>query len=87
VKESSSSEDEERSITRPFLEGPPYSNTGEWGRREEISNGDPDGGGDLDGADGGVLALLGEGLPTVVGERGRLVPLLSSNNVKQGEEG
>jgi hypothetical protein len=44
-------------------------NTGEQGRHEEISDGDPGGGGDPDGAGGGVLALLVEGLPS--GERER----------------
>jgi hypothetical protein len=52
-------------------------NTGEQGRCEEISE-DPGGGGDLDGADGGVLASLGEELPSAKGERECLVPLLSS---------
>jgi hypothetical protein len=56
----------------------PYSNTSEQGWREEISDGDPGGCGDLDGTDGGVLASLGEGLPSVEGERERLVSLLSS---------
>jgi hypothetical protein len=35
---SSSSEDEERSITGTFPEGPPCSNTSERGRREETSD-------------------------------------------------
>jgi hypothetical protein len=60
---SSSSEDEDRSITEAFPESP-CSNTSEQGRREEISDGDPSGGGDPDGVGGGVLALLGEGLPS-----------------------
>jgi hypothetical protein len=47
-----------------------------------ISNGDPGRGGDPDGADGGVLASLGEGLPSAEGERGCLVPLLSSIDSK-----
>jgi hypothetical protein len=74
---SSSSKDEDRSITGAFPE-PPYSNTGEKGRHEEISDGDPDGGGDPDDADGGVLVSLGDGLPSLEGEHERLVPLLSS---------
>jgi hypothetical protein len=75
----SPSEDKERSIIRTFLEEPPCSNTGEQGRRDEIFDGDPGGGGDPDGADGGVFASLGEGLPSAEGERPRLMPLLSSN--------
>jgi hypothetical protein len=43
-----------------------------------ISDGDPGDDGDPDGTDVGVLASLGEGLPSVEGERERLVPLLSS---------
>jgi hypothetical protein len=54
------------------------SNTGKQGRREEISDRDPGSGGDLDGTGGGVLVSLGEGLPSVEGEREHLVPLLSS---------
>jgi hypothetical protein len=57
--------------------GTPYSNTGEHGRCEETSNGDPSGGGDPEGADGGIGALLRDGLPSLE-ERARLVPLLSS---------
>jgi hypothetical protein len=75
---SSPSEDEDRLITGAFPEPPPRSNTSEEGWREEISDGDPSGGGDPDGVDGGVLASLGEGLPSAEGERKRLVPLLSS---------
>jgi hypothetical protein len=74
----SSSEDEERSTTGAFPEGPPYSNIGECGRREETSDGDPSSGGDPEGAGGGVGALLGDGLPSLEGERTHLVPLLSS---------
>jgi hypothetical protein len=33
---------------------------------------------DLEGANGGVGAPLGDGLPSLEGERERLVPLLSS---------
>jgi hypothetical protein len=40
TKKSSSSEDEESSITGMFPEGPPCSNTSERGRHEEISDGD-----------------------------------------------
>jgi hypothetical protein len=53
---SSSFEDKDRSITGAFSEDPPNSNSGEQGRRKEISNGDPDGGGDTDGTDGGGLS-------------------------------
>jgi hypothetical protein len=74
----SSSEDEERSTTGVFLEDPPCSNTGEWGRREETSDGDVSGGGDPDGVDGGVLAPSSDGLPSLEGERACFVPLLSS---------
>jgi hypothetical protein len=56
---------------------PPYSNTNGQGRHE-VSNGDPGDGGDPDGAKGGVLVSLGDGLPSLVGERECLVPLLSS---------
>jgi hypothetical protein len=44
----SSSNDEDRSTTGTFSEGPPCSNTGEQGQREEIFDGDPGGGGDRD---------------------------------------
>jgi hypothetical protein len=53
----------------------PCSNIDGQGRREEISDEDPGGGGDPDGADGGFLASLGEGLPSVEGERERLMHL------------
>jgi hypothetical protein len=36
----SSSEDKDRSTTGVFSEGPPCSNTGERGRREDTSDGD-----------------------------------------------
>jgi hypothetical protein len=75
---SSSSEDEERSIIGIFPEGPPCSNTGERGRCEEISDGDPGGGGDPNETGGGVLASLGDRHPSAEGEHERLVPLLSS---------
>jgi hypothetical protein len=57
----SSSEDEDRLIDHQSLPGapPPCSNTGEQGRREVISDGDPISGGDLDGTGRGVLASLG----------------------------
>jgi hypothetical protein len=57
---------------------PPCSNTNEQGRREEISNGDPGGGGDPDGTGGVVLVSLDDGLSSLEGERQCLVPLLSS---------
>jgi hypothetical protein len=75
---SSSSVDEDRSITGAFAKGPPCLNTGEQGQREEIFDGDPSGGGDPDGAGGGVLVSLGDGLPSLEGEHERLMPLLSS---------
>jgi hypothetical protein len=73
-----SSKDKERSIIRTFPEEPPCSNTSEQGWRDEISDGDPGGGGDPDGAGGGVLASLGEGLPSTDGERSHLMDLFSS---------
>jgi hypothetical protein len=79
----SSSEDKERSITRAFPEELPYSKTGEWGRWEEISDGDPGGGGDPDGAGGEVLVSLGEGFPSEEGESSRLMPLWSSIDGEQ----
>jgi hypothetical protein len=60
------------------MKGAPCSNTDERGQREVISDGDPSGGGDPDGIGGGVLVSLGEGLLSVEGEHGRLVPFLSS---------
>jgi hypothetical protein len=57
---------------------PPHSNTGEQGLREEISDGDPGGGGDPDGAGERVLTSLGEGLPFAEGDRERFVPILFS---------
>jgi hypothetical protein len=52
----------------------------------ETSGGDPSGGGDLDGADGGVRAPLGDELPSLEGARVCLVPLLSSIVHKRREE-
>jgi hypothetical protein len=71
----SSSENKERSIIGAFPEEPPYSKTGEQGQWEEISDGDPGGGGDPNGTDGGVLASLGEEFPSGEGERSHLMPL------------
>jgi hypothetical protein len=68
----------DRSITGAFPEGPPFSNIDKQGWREEISDGDPGGGGDPNDTDEGVLASLGGRLPSTEGERERLVPLLSS---------
>jgi hypothetical protein len=75
---SPSSEDEERSTNGAFPEDPPCSHTGERGRCEETSDGDVSGGGDPDGASGGVLSPSSNELPPLEGERARLVPLLSS---------
>jgi hypothetical protein len=72
-----SSKDEDRSTTRTFSEGSPCSNTDEPGRHEEISDGDPGGGGDLESVDGGIELPLGEEEPSLEGEPERLVPLLS----------
>jgi hypothetical protein len=79
----SSSEDEDRSTTGTFSEGPSCSNTGDQGQREEISDGDSGGGGDLDNASGGVEPPLDEEEPSLDGERERLVALLSSIVVKR----
>jgi hypothetical protein len=56
---------------------PPCSNTGEQGRCEEISDGDPSGSGDPDDTGGGVLASLSEGHPSMEGECSHLMFLLS----------
>jgi hypothetical protein len=48
------------------------------GQHEETSGGDVSSGGDPDGAGGGVLALSGDGLPSLEGDQARLVHLLSS---------
>jgi hypothetical protein len=74
----SSSKNEERSTIGAFSKGPSCLNTGEQWRHEETSNRDPSGGEDLDDVGGGVETLLGEDEPSFEGERGRLVPLLSS---------
>jgi hypothetical protein len=64
--------------------GSPYSNNSECGQHEETSawyfssNGDPE------GAGGGVLAPLGDGLFSLEIERARCVPLLSSIDCKRG---
>jgi hypothetical protein len=58
----------------------PCSNTGEQGRCDETTDGDPGGGGDPDDAGGGVSAASGKGLPSTEGERSRLMPLLFSNS-------
>jgi hypothetical protein len=50
----------------------------ERGQREETSGGDVNGGDDLEGAGGGVLAPSGDGLSSLEGKRVGLVPLLSS---------
>jgi hypothetical protein len=76
-----SSSKEERSTTGIFSKGPPCSKIDEQWRREETSNGDPGGDEDLDSADGGVEALLGDEEPSLEGERERLVSLLSSTVV------
>jgi hypothetical protein len=78
VMRSPSSEDEERSNTGTFLEDPLCSHTGERGQHEETSDGDISGGGDAEGAGGGVLAPSDNGLPSLEGERACLMPLLSS---------
>jgi hypothetical protein len=74
----SSSEDEDRSITRAFPLILPCSNTGEQGLHEEISDGDSGGGGDPNGVGGEVLTSLDEGFPSTEGEREHFMHLLSS---------
>jgi hypothetical protein len=61
---------------------PTCSNTGERGQHEETSGGDFSCGGDPEGASGGVLAPLGDGLPSLEGERTCLMPLLSCIDCK-----
>jgi hypothetical protein len=70
----SSSEYKERSIIGAFPEEPSCSKTSEQGQQEEIFDGDPGGGGDPDGVDGGVLVSLGKGFPSGEGERSCLMP-------------
>jgi hypothetical protein len=65
------------------LEGPPCSNTGEQGRCEETSEGDPSGGGDPNDTGGEVLVSLDGGLPSTEGESSHLRPFLSSIIGKQ----
>jgi hypothetical protein len=74
----SSFKDEDKSTAWTISEGPPCSNIDERERREEISDGDPSGGGDPDGVSGGIEPPLGEEEPSLEGERARLMPLLSS---------
>jgi hypothetical protein len=59
----SSSEDEDRSITRAFPLILPCSNTGEQGLHEEISDGDSGGGGDPNGVGGEVLTCWMKDFP------------------------
>jgi hypothetical protein len=56
----------------------PCSNTSVQGQRDEATDGDLGGGGDPDGAGGGVSTSPGKGLPPAEGEHSRLVPLLFS---------
>jgi hypothetical protein len=77
---------EDGSTSGTFLEGPPCSNTGDQGRHEEISEGDPDGNEDPDDAGGGVEPPLSDKEPSLVGEQERLVPLLSSIVAKRRRE-
>jgi hypothetical protein len=69
---------EEGSIIGVFPEALPCLNTGEQGLRDETTDGDPGGGGDPDGAGGGVLVSSDKGLPSAEGERSLLMPLTSS---------
>jgi hypothetical protein len=69
---------EEWSSIGIFSEALPCSNTSEQGRRNEATDGDPGGGGDLDDVGGGVSVSSGKGLPPAEGECSCLVPLLSS---------
>jgi hypothetical protein len=68
------------------LEGPPCSNTGERGRREEITDADPNGSGGQDSASGGVEPPLDEEEPSFKREHERLGPLLSSIVAKRRRE-
>jgi hypothetical protein len=68
---------EEGPLTGVALEALPCSNTKEQRRRDEISNGDPGGGGDPDGI-GDSLCIVRRGLPSAEGERSRLAPFLFS---------
>jgi hypothetical protein len=72
--------------TGTCLEGPTCSNTDECGWWEETSDRVPGCGGDPYGVSGGVLALLGGGLPSIEGERECLVSLLSSIASKRGQQ-
>jgi hypothetical protein len=73
----SSFEDECRSTTVTFSDGPPCSSIGEQGWHEEISDGEPGGGGDPDSVDGGVEPLLDDEEPSLKRQGEHLVPLLS----------
>jgi hypothetical protein len=64
----SSSEDKDQSTSGTFSEGPPCSNTGEQGRRVEISDGDHGGGRDLDSVGRGVEPPHGEEESSLEGE-------------------
>jgi hypothetical protein len=75
---SPSSEGEERPTTGAFPEDPLTPTLVSGGQREETSSGDVSSGGDPEGVDGGVLAPSEDGLPSLEGERARLMPLLSS---------
>jgi hypothetical protein len=69
----------------PF-QSPPCSNTSEQGWHEEISDEDPGSGGDLDGASGGVLASLGEGLSLCGGRALTLNAFFPPLVVSRGQE-
>jgi hypothetical protein len=69
---------EEGPLTGVAPEALPYSNIDEKRRRDETSDGYPDGGGDPNGTDGGVFASSGRELPSAEGERSRLTSFLSS---------
>jgi hypothetical protein len=69
---------EEGSLTRVVPKALSCSNIGERRRRDETSDRDPGGGGDPDGAGGGVFASSGRGFPSAEGERSHLTPFLSS---------
>jgi hypothetical protein len=69
---------EEGMLTGVAPEAPPCSNTEERRRRDETSDGDPDGGGDPDGTGIRVFASSGRGLPFAEGERSCLTPFLCS---------
>jgi hypothetical protein len=81
----STSEDEERFITGAFLKGSLAQTPVSLGSVRRPSTGTPAMVVNLEGVGDGVGAPLGDGLPSLVGERAHLVPLLSSIDRKRKE--